>query len=574
VPSSTDYLPFPAHRLVQTQTGAAQADAGAAVRASSSAATSSLLRSGTSALGYSSSGGAGGASGSPGRTHGPQRQADGSIFVPANARTRGPGPFDAKPGARAHEPLDLSAFLVERERPRHVVEQVTQTDAFAEAPPSAAYRPPKTGVDAHTQVPHGSRQPLFPVPAQYVAVEVGRTTDVGGVAGGTVVTTHDGDVLLFNFDAEVAPIVDTVVDRTLEQAVLELSHERELAALARRKAAAAESNAADAALGATLAGTAEAAAARRAAKLAAARAKAAAETAVLAKASACSFARRVVSGGSAAVLRSLAERGYLRDTLREALRAQVLQPVYAALAGASTAAGSASAAVDVAVADALSRAGAAFAAAKAAEEAERLRKYYIRVVVVLPAALAKRLRTRGLAGEEGEDGEGEDDEADGVEGEGKTVSIHIGPVPVQRDDTVEAVERAIGAWIRDYKPPQQPHHTPDGCPICVALYGPSGGPHAGSGSAAGDAGSVIGGGADGEADAASRAHAARFDVPRLLELGGGQRLHLWLDGKRLPSAAKLLAYPLERLAGLVLQPPGGFVAPPDAAAEAAEEGAE
>jgi hypothetical protein len=501
--------------------------------------------------------------------------------VPANARTRGPGPFDAKPGARAHEPLDLSAFLVERERPRHVVEQVTQTDAFAEAPPSPAYRPLKTGVDAYTQVPHGSRQPLFPVPAHYVAVEVGRATDVGGVAGGTVVTTRDGDVLLFNFDAEVAPIVDTVVDRTLEQAVLELSHERELAALARRKAAAAESNAADAALAASLAGTAEAAAARRAAKLAAARAKAAAETAVLAKASACSFARRVVSGGSAAVLRSLSERGYLRDTLREALRAQVLQPVYAALAGASTAAGSASAAVDGAVADALSRAGAAFAAAKAAEEAERLRQYFIRVVAVLPAALAKRLRTRGLPDEEGEgeDGGGEDEEAeDGVAAARKTVSIHIGPVPVQRDDTVDAVERAIGAWIRDYKPPQQPHHTPDGCPICVALYGPSGGPsagsHGGSGAVAGDAGSVIGGGAGGEADAASRVHAARFDVPRLLELGGGQRLHLWLDGRRLPGTVKLLSYPLERLGGLVLQPPGGFVAPPDAAAEAAEEAAE
>jgi hypothetical protein len=503
--------------------------------------------------------------------------------VPANARTRGPGPFDAKPGTRAHEPLDLSAFLVERERPRHVVEQVTQVDAFAEAPPSPAYRPPKTGVDAFTQVPHGSRQPLFPVPAQYVAVEVGRKTDVGGVAGGTVVTTRDGDVLLFNFDAEVAPIVDTVVDRTLEQAVLELSHERELAALARRKAAAAESHAADAALAASLSETAEAAAARRAAKLAAARAKAAAETAVLAKASACSFARRVVSGGCPALLRSLSERGYLRDTLREALRAQVLQPVYAALAGASTAAGSASAAVDVAVADALARAGAAFAAAKAAEETERLRKYFIRVAVVLPAALAKRLRARGLADEEGEGGGEEDEGAAGEDASqsagGRTVSIHIGPVPVQREDTVDAVERAIGAWIRDYKPPpQQPHHTPDGCPVCVALYGPSGGPsagpHAGSGSAAGDAGSVIGGVAGGEADEASRAHAARFDVPRLLELGGGQRLHLWMDGKRLPGAAKLLSYPLERLGGLVLQPPGGFVAPPDAAAETAEEGAE
>ncbi|KAG5463436.1 MAG: radial spoke protein 3-domain-containing protein, partial [Olpidium bornovanus] len=68
----------------------------------------------------------------------------------------------------------------------------TQTDAFMDRAPSPLYVPRKSGVDAETQI-------------------------------------YPGD--LFDFEVEVEPILEVIVGMTLEQAVMEVMEEEELAAL-------------------------------------------------------------------------------------------------------------------------------------------------------------------------------------------------------------------------------------------------------------------------------------------------------------------------------------------------------
>lgn len=90
---------------------------------------------------------------------------------------------------------DLTRFLVDQSEREVVPTRLceTQTDAFTAQAPPAAYVPRKSGVDRQTQV-----------------------DDVGE---------------LFNFDEESAPLVEVIVRKTLEQALVEVNHEAELAEL-------------------------------------------------------------------------------------------------------------------------------------------------------------------------------------------------------------------------------------------------------------------------------------------------------------------------------------------------------
>jgi hypothetical protein len=103
--------------------------------------------------------------------------------------------FTSKPFATDN--MDLSIFLID-ERDSAVVrstEQETQADDLIPLPPRQPYVPRKTGVDNETQI--------------------------------TTEDTKD----LFDFDIESAPLVTLITEKTLEQALIEINAEAELAAI-------------------------------------------------------------------------------------------------------------------------------------------------------------------------------------------------------------------------------------------------------------------------------------------------------------------------------------------------------
>jgi len=99
------------------------------------------------------------------------------------------GIFDMPLPERERIPVDLTAHLVAKEERVEVGTVEAQTDEFLPEPPPEQYQPQKTGVDVHTQI-------------------------------------EEGD--LFNFDIEVEPILDVVVNKTLEQAIMEVEEEHEM----------------------------------------------------------------------------------------------------------------------------------------------------------------------------------------------------------------------------------------------------------------------------------------------------------------------------------------------------------
>lgn len=105
--------------------------------------------------------------------------------------------YDVKPEARRFVPVPLEQHLEEQRPPVREADAETQTAAFRARPDTPPYVPHKTGVDASTQI-----------------------------------TPEDG---LFVFDKEVVPIVEVVASKTLEQSLLEVEEEEELAALRRAK---------------------------------------------------------------------------------------------------------------------------------------------------------------------------------------------------------------------------------------------------------------------------------------------------------------------------------------------------
>lgn len=108
-----------------------------------------------------------------------------------------PSPFDIELPRPERPAVDLLPHLVEEVK---IVEEDTveaQTDEFLPEPPPEEYLPQKTGIDAFTQV-------------------------------------EDGE--LFHFDEEVEPLLDVLVNKTLEQALMEVEEEHEIAAMQSFKA--------------------------------------------------------------------------------------------------------------------------------------------------------------------------------------------------------------------------------------------------------------------------------------------------------------------------------------------------
>jgi hypothetical protein len=103
-------------------------------------------------------------------------------------RPRSPPPVDG----RRHTEVQTELYLEEITDRVEETEVATQTDAFLDRPPTPLFVPAKTGRDVATQI-------------------------------------EEGD--LFHFDLEVQPILEVLVGKTVEQALLEVMDEEELATL-------------------------------------------------------------------------------------------------------------------------------------------------------------------------------------------------------------------------------------------------------------------------------------------------------------------------------------------------------
>lgn len=108
------------------------------------------------------------------------------------ARRHTPEPIEG----RKHIPIQTELYLEELSDRVEEVDVDVQTDAFLDRPPSPLFIPAKTGVDQATQVLEGE---------------------------------------LFDFDREVKPILEVLVGKTIEQSLLEVMEEEELAALRKQQ---------------------------------------------------------------------------------------------------------------------------------------------------------------------------------------------------------------------------------------------------------------------------------------------------------------------------------------------------
>uniref|UniRef100_A0A1A9VMT8 Radial spoke head protein 3 n=1 Tax=Glossina austeni TaxID=7395 RepID=A0A1A9VMT8_GLOAU len=97
---------------------------------------------------------------------------------------------------RRHEVMQTDKYLEELVLHPPEFDAETQTDLFLEKPAQPPYTPAKIGIDVGTEIGEGE---------------------------------------LFHFDAEAQPIIEVMVDGTIEMTVLEMAHEREIEAIRRRQ---------------------------------------------------------------------------------------------------------------------------------------------------------------------------------------------------------------------------------------------------------------------------------------------------------------------------------------------------
>lgn len=106
-------------------------------------------------------------------------------------------PYEIRPGPAPKIEVDLKYFITEQNIEAPETCQVDiQCDEFKPKPPTPKYLPKKTGIDATTQI---------------------------------------WDYDLFDFDREVEPILHVIVDKTIEQASLEINEEHEILAIKQYK---------------------------------------------------------------------------------------------------------------------------------------------------------------------------------------------------------------------------------------------------------------------------------------------------------------------------------------------------
>jgi hypothetical protein len=99
-------------------------------------------------------------------------------------------PYDLRPGPPARIEVDLTYYLTEQGRAKaEEMEVKCQTDNFQPRPSTPKYVPKKTGIDKVTQI---------------------------------------GDYDLFDYEREVQPILNVLLTKSVEQALMEVEEETEL----------------------------------------------------------------------------------------------------------------------------------------------------------------------------------------------------------------------------------------------------------------------------------------------------------------------------------------------------------
>jgi len=124
-----------------------------------------------------------------------QREAQRRRLMRANQTKKRPGTPEAVPG-RKHTDIQTDSYLEELTERTVEFEAETQTDFILDRPPSPLFMPAKIGVDIETQI-------------------------------------EDGE--LFDFDVECEPVLEVLVGKTLEQSMMEVLEEEELASLQRHQ---------------------------------------------------------------------------------------------------------------------------------------------------------------------------------------------------------------------------------------------------------------------------------------------------------------------------------------------------
>mmetsp|Transcript_69305 Transcript_69305/g.167594 ORF Transcript_69305/g.167594 Transcript_69305/m.167594 type:complete len:457 (+) Transcript_69305:124-1494(+) len=312
-----------------------------------------------------------------------------------------PSIYDVKPPTREHVEVDVTPFLVEQVPETTVGEMTTQTDLFRRRPDTPDYVPKKTGVDVSTQI-----------------------------------SAHDN---LFNFDREVEPILEVIVSKTLEQSLLEVSEEGELANIELRKQDLQEGKRREAA---ALRKMEEAEqekylAKEKARKIEVERVRQ--ENVVREKVAALAAGRNLAAVVARAAMDSLEREGRFRDPVRDAVEADFMPWLYGEVALHTEKVGDAAALADDVIAAAVARAAELHEArrkadAAAAAEAERRRKEEEERAGVL------RVFVKGVVGEDGQ-------------------PRVVGPIQLTKYDTIDQVEAKIKAWLAkemgdDYTPPE------------------------------------------------------------------------------------------------------------------------
>lgn len=197
------------------------------------------------------------------------------------APPRTPEPVDG----RRHMDVQTETFL--EELTDRVPEETvgTQTEAFLDRPPTPLFMPAKTGDDKATQIMPGE---------------------------------------LFDFDLEVAPILEVLVGKTLEQGLMEVLEEEELAAIRRRQDEFEQLRNSELAEVQRLEGEVKRKVAEKQRRLDQERERARREAQVRQKIAAAKFARQYLTGLRRAVFADMTDAGHFYDPLTKEVEEQFM----------------------------------------------------------------------------------------------------------------------------------------------------------------------------------------------------------------------------------------------------------